>query len=367
VLLAVDAGGTATRAIVLDLGGECLGHGAAGGGNTISGGVTGAADSVARSAQAALTAGAVPGADVASATVAAAGATDETAAAVAAALARIGVRCAPTMELDALAAYFSGTLEATGYGLVAGTGAIAIRVERGAVAAVSDGLGWLVGDAGSGFWIGRRVVRAALAGAERRGPSTALTQMLLDRLGFSGRTDLATLDLRSAFREEVSSVLYSMRPVRLADFAALAFAAADDPVAQEIVAAATTALTAAVTAVARPGVSGPLVFAGGVVTSHPTVAHQIVERLKAEGMAVRAAMTADGTLGAGVLALRAAGLSPKSESHAIKRLVETFPAVRDRVLPAASPAAGPGSGPSPNQSQSHRPTAGPGRKADLTS
>ena len=89
-------------------------------------------------------------------------------------------------ESDLLATYCSGTHRPDGYAVVAGTGAGAIRLERGRQVAVADGLGWLLGDEGSGFWIGHRVVRAALADLDGRGPATGLTPLVLARLGVPG-------------------------------------------------------------------------------------------------------------------------------------------------------------------------------------
>src|SRR4029077_20994861 len=98
-------------------------------------------------------------------------------------LAGLGLDAPRGVGADLLATYFSGTHRPDGYAVIAGTGAGAIRVEDGRQVAVADALGWLLGDEGSGFWIGQRVVRAALADLDGRGPSTALTQLLLARLG----------------------------------------------------------------------------------------------------------------------------------------------------------------------------------------
>src|SRR5690606_12073636 len=84
---------------------------------------------------------------------------------------------------DLFAMFASGTPRQRGYVLVSGTGAAALRVENDRVAAAADGLGWLLGDAGSGFWIGHRAVRAALGGMSGHGPATVMSRMLQEELG----------------------------------------------------------------------------------------------------------------------------------------------------------------------------------------
>ena len=43
----------------------------------------------------------------------------------------------------------------------------------------------MLGDEGSGYWIGRAALRAVLRAADRRGPRTVLTQMLLEHFRVS--------------------------------------------------------------------------------------------------------------------------------------------------------------------------------------
>lgn len=72
--------------------------------------------------------------------------------------------------------------------LAAGTGAIALGVEADGRCQQVDGLGYLLGDAGGGFWIGRRGLEAAMRGHDGRAPAGPLTTQAAAVLG-----DLGTL------------------------------------------------------------------------------------------------------------------------------------------------------------------------------
>lgn len=61
--------------------------------------------------------------------------------------------------------------------VAAGTGVVTLGVGNTAVARV-DGWGYLVGDAGSAFWIGRAGLDAVLRSFDGRGPATALTRVV---------------------------------------------------------------------------------------------------------------------------------------------------------------------------------------------
>ncbi|MHC5905222.1 hypothetical protein ACVNF4_15160, partial [Streptomyces sp. S6] len=84
--------------------------------------------------------------------------------ALTAALERLGIPLPPiTIHSDIEAAFAGAPGHPTdGLALIAGTGSVAARVRGRVLTATSGGDGWLLGDDGSGFWIGRRAVRAAL-------------------------------------------------------------------------------------------------------------------------------------------------------------------------------------------------------------
>lgn len=72
---------------------------------------------------------------------------------------------------------------APGVVLVAGTGSIALAVGPGGAVARADGWGHVLGDAGSGHWLGRTGLRAALAAHDGRGPATDLQERAAHRHG----------------------------------------------------------------------------------------------------------------------------------------------------------------------------------------
>ena len=286
--------------MVVDLAGRCLGYAAAGSGNPISVGPATAAASVAESVTEALGKANLPPTHIQLIVLAMAGAgSSAVATEMGHRVAGLGLDAPLEFESDLLATYCSGTQRLDGYAVIAGTGAGAIRVADGRQVAVADGLGWLLGDEGSGFWIGRRVVRTALADLDGRGPATSLTPLLLARLGVSAPS-------HTGDREPIAAlvrVLYAAAPVRLADHARLVFEVDGDETADRILDDAAAALARTLAAVRSPTVTGPLVLGGGTLGR----GGRLFDRLAAASDAEQVHAVADGALGACVLALRRAG------------------------------------------------------------
>ncbi|NUO56696.1 MAG: ATPase [Hamadaea sp.] len=124
--------------------------------------------------------------------------------------------------------------------LAAGTGAIALGLDHDGVRRQVDGWGYLCGDAGGGFWIGRRGLDVALRGHDGRIEPTPLTGRATDHFG-----DLA--DLAESLYPTPDAV------ARIAEFApAVLDLAETDPYAGRIVAEAAEELAATVAAAAGP-------------------------------------------------------------------------------------------------------------------
>jgi N-acetylglucosamine kinase-like BadF-type ATPase len=306
--LAVDVGGTATRAAVVDADGRCVGYGTAGRGNPTSAGFADSAAAIVGAATAALgAAGRRP--DVVVAAVAGiAGANTPAGTALRQALAAADVP-AIAFEADILATYFSGSLAADGYAMVAGTGAVAARIRGAQIEVACDGLGWLLGDGGSGFWIGRRAVRAAASALDGRRPMTSLVELVLDELDAGGPSGLAD-DGRPAALRRLLDAVYGLEPVELARLAPLAFAAAadGDPAARQIVADAAASLAETISTIATPDVAGPLVLGGSILSQQPEITAAVVAAAQRSGSLGAVAAVPDGMVGAAVLALRHGGL-----------------------------------------------------------
>lgn len=76
---------------------------------------------------------------------------------------------------DSTTSYLGALGAARGAVVAAGTGVVTLAVGRERVARV-DGWGHTMGDAGSGFWIGREVLSAVMRAYDGRGPATSLTE-----------------------------------------------------------------------------------------------------------------------------------------------------------------------------------------------
>jgi N-acetylglucosamine kinase-like BadF-type ATPase len=92
---------------------------------------------------------------------------------------RIGLKARVLIVNDALVALEAGAPGEPGVVLISGTGSIAYGRNAAGEAARSGGWGHVLGDEGSGYWIGRAALRAVLRAADQRGPQTRLTPMLL--------------------------------------------------------------------------------------------------------------------------------------------------------------------------------------------
>jgi N-acetylglucosamine kinase-like BadF-type ATPase len=220
-------------------------------------------------------------------------------------LASLGVH-EVALEHDLLGIFHSGTAALDGYALIAGTGTVAARIRGGQLDRVAGGKGWLLGDAGGGFWIGHAVARAVVAALDGQGPSTELTGLVLETMGIA--TDMNSFAERADALRQLVSALYARPPISLAEFAPLAFAAHDDHVARRILIRASAAITDLVSAVRARDLPGPVVVGGsvivrGMLAAPPSLQSELVP--PAGGDAV--IPVADGLVGAAVLVLRHAG------------------------------------------------------------
>jgi N-acetylglucosamine kinase-like BadF-type ATPase len=98
---------------------------------------------------------------------------------------RIGYKARVLVVNDALVALEAGAPGQPGIVVISGTGSICYGRNGNGEAARSGGWGYVLGDEGSGYWIGRAALRAVLREADRRGARTLLTPLLLEHFGVS--------------------------------------------------------------------------------------------------------------------------------------------------------------------------------------
>ncbi|MEI5520431.1 BadF/BadG/BcrA/BcrD ATPase family protein [Streptomyces brasiliscabiei] len=333
-VVGIDAGGTHTRAVLADLaGGGTRGEGTAGPGNALTVPGPALADHLAEAVARAVPEGlrgrvvAVAG-GFAGAGHQAQGADEpgrlRARAALTTALARLGIEASTVGVHSDIETTFAAAPghPPDGLVLVAGTGAVAARIAGRVPTATSGGDGWLLGDDGGGFWIGRAAVRAALRAADGRGVPTALVRSVARDLGLPeeilppegyGLTGTGTgtgpgfgavawsAERRTAYRARLLPAVMDRSPVRLADHAPAVVRTAEekDPVAVQILQEAARRLAETVAALA-PRTGEPLVATGGLLAPHGPLLPPLSERLAPHHLALTP--VSDGSPGAVALA-----------------------------------------------------------------
>lgn len=162
----------------------------------------------------------------------------------------------------------------TGIAVIAGTGSVAWGLDSEGRQARSGGWGYLLGDEGSGYWVGREAVRATLHRFNREEPLGVLGQAVLQATGAEKPEELIALFHKPSGRRYWAGQAH------------LVFDAAEagDGVAQTIIEAAAHHLCGLVTDVASVlGVHRPVIIGGGLA----------VHQLKLQAL-VRAGLAEEG-------------------------------------------------------------------------
>ena len=187
---------------------------------------------------------------------------------------RIGYKARILVVNDALVALEAGAPEQPGVVVIAGTGSIAYGRNERNQAARAGGWGYMLGDEGSGYWIGRAALRAVLREADRRGPPTQLTGLLLHYYGVGRAQDL------------IHQVYHgTLRPAAIAALAQCVQSAfrGGDPVAIGILRGSADQLESSALSVARRlelvGSEFPFVLAGGIFRAVPWLEEELARRL----------------------------------------------------------------------------------------
>lgn len=174
-----------------------------------------------------------------------------------------GLACPITVTHDAAIALAGALSLRPGIIVMAGTGSIAYGVDDAGGQARAGGWGPLLGDEGSGYWIGLRGLRAALRTIDGRQEAARLAVRLAKTLGFSTVDGLHSLAYEPAKLDPAS--VSALAPV------VLAAAAEGDPAAAAIVeeAAAELALLArAVASRLEGGEELPITYGGGLLRAN---------------------------------------------------------------------------------------------------
>lgn len=92
--------------------------------------------------------------------------------------------------------------------LIAGTGSIAYGLRRDGQMVRSGGWGAILGDEGSGYWIGLQAVRTVIRSEEGRGGETALSTAVRQKLGITSLASLPAMVYQSSLgRKELASLV----------------------------------------------------------------------------------------------------------------------------------------------------------------
>ena len=271
----VDGGGTTTRAVVIDENHHVLGRAQSGSSNRYNGGMEAATSNISQSINSALSAAGIGADEVASWGFGLAGATgehqkDEWRAAL---QPLYGVPI--TVDEDvmaALAGAWTGDVGSAGGAiLIAGTGANCFGLHSSGTQRRADGWGPLLGDRGSGYWLGESAIRAAIAAFDGAAPATDLQSSLLKYFEVDDLHQLVSVVYASDFRRD-----------RVAGFVpqVLAAARAGDAVSQQLLRASGEHLAATAQSVLQPLGIARLAVTGGLLENSPEIQSALEAKLK---------------------------------------------------------------------------------------
>jgi N-acetylglucosamine kinase-like BadF-type ATPase len=187
---------------------------------------------------------------------------------------RIGYKARIVIANDALVGLVSGIGHAPGVIIIAGTGSIAYGRNAENFAARAGGWGYVLGDEGSGYWIGRHALRAVVRQADGRGRVTRLTPYVLEHFGIARPQEL------------VHAIYHRMlRPSAIAAVSHTVQRAADegDELALEILAVGARELAGCAASVVRQldmaETEFTFVLAGGILQAVPRLSADLQMRL----------------------------------------------------------------------------------------
>lgn len=157
--------------------------------------------------------------------------------------------------------------------LLSGTGSVAFGVNRAGEATAVGGWGYIMGDEGSGYWLGLQAIKALSRVIDTHGDHTLLTQSLCDAVGVYTRDQLVDW----LYRKEVAQSSY------IATLAQHTLSAADkgDPTAEDIIERGAEHMHWHYRTIVNVlGMNAPPVaFAGGILGSDNALSRRLAARL----------------------------------------------------------------------------------------
>lgn len=183
-----------------------------------------------------------------------------------------------TIANDGQLLLWAGTPEGWGIGVVSGTGSIAYGRSPDGREARSGGWGYLMGDEGSGYAIGRAALQAVAQAADGRAAATSLATRILAHWGLTYPGDLVAKVYRAGIGR-----------VEIAELAALVFDESErgDSAALHIETQASRELAAMLAVIAgRLHLTGdiPCALGGGVLANCPRFAGRVVHETQKLGI-----------------------------------------------------------------------------------
>jgi N-acetylglucosamine kinase-like BadF-type ATPase len=283
-LLAVDAGGTKTTAWLVEADDSentrVVGRGRSSGGNPLSVGFVEATQAIWDALAQTRAEADLPSAPIARAILSIAGAADaDMRSKIVQWAHETGLSQRVAIVSDFLPVLAAGTPDCIGVAVISGTGSSAFARSSAGRTARSGGWGYLLGDEGSGFAIGRAALQLALGGLEVGSEPESLARTVLRALGVNSVSELTN-----------SVYKCSDARAKIAAIAAIVIAAADngDSAAQSILESAARDLAAIVgRAVRLVGLTeNPIAVAasGGVLLSSKTSRDSLQVELRNLGL-----------------------------------------------------------------------------------
>lgn len=214
--LGVDGGGTNSRAVVIDETGAVRGEGRSAAANLLRVGLENAVTHILQAVSAACREAGIEISRITAACIGLAGVSQANyhsqmldALKTALPIASIA------LETDARVALAGATGNQPGVVIIAGTGSIACGINSRGRFARAGGWGPIMGDEGSGGYIGRRALESVMMSYDFRGEATSMTAPVLRHFGVSSPPELTTVIYDSSSKEkgEVQSRIAQLSPI----------------------------------------------------------------------------------------------------------------------------------------------------------